>query len=112
MENTADIRLSTLGLAARAGKLVYGTPAVCDALKEKKVLAVVEASGNAENTAKRLRDRCAFYAVPLYLVSADAEALGRALGKGPIAAVGVCDASFAQAILAKTTKDSAKKQNM
>ena len=99
MEITADIRLSTLGLAAKAGKLVSGTQSVCDALKEGKVIAVIEASAVAANTAKRLADRCAFYHVPLYVCAADADALGRAVGKGPAAAVALCDASFAKAIL-------------
>lgn len=110
MEIPVNLRLSTLGLAAKAGKLVFGTQFVCEGLQAKKVVAVIEAAGSGPNTAKRLRDRCAFYEIPLYLCSADAEELGRALGKGPIAAVGLCDPSFAQALIG-TPKDSAPKQN-
>ena len=111
MEIPVEIRLSTLGLAAKAGKLVYGTQFVCEGLQAKKVVAVIEAAGTGSNTAKRLRDRCAFYEIPLYLCSADAETLGRALGKGPIAAVGLSDASFARAIIEHPRNDSAEKQN-
>jgi len=41
-----DKLLSTLGLCARARKLVMGTPMVCEALRDKKtpVIAVLEAS--------------------------------------------------------------------
>ena len=54
----ADV-LRALGLCAKAGKLVYGTPLICEALKAKKqVFLVVETSDNSENTQKRLRDRC------------------------------------------------------
>ena len=35
-QNNPEKLMGLLGLAARAGKLVYGTPMVCEALKEKK----------------------------------------------------------------------------
>ncbi len=93
--------LSTLGLAARAGKTVCGTPAVCDALKEGKAKLVVSASGNSENTAKRLRDRCAFYGVTLIVSGADRVMLGTAVGKREgSAAVAVTDENLARAVSA------------
>lgn len=87
--------LSTLGLAARAGKIVCGTQNVCDALKFGVVSVVFEASGNSDNTHKRLCDRCKYYKVDLIPADADADTLGAALGKrGPISAVAVTDASL------------------
>ncbi len=83
--------LSTLGLCRRAGGLVFGTPMVCEAMREKKgVLAVLEASDTSENTHEKLLSKCAFYQVPHYRISATTEALGHAIGKtGAVAAVGI-----------------------
>ena len=91
--------LSTMGLAARAGKLVCGTQNVCDALKFGVAQVVFEASGNSDNTRKRLADRCKYYKVDLIPADADADTLGAALGKrGPISAVAVTDASLGMAV--------------
>lgn len=91
--------LSTMGLAARAGKLVCGTQNVCDALKFGVAQVVFEASGNSENTRKRLDDRCRYYNVDLIPADADADTLGAALGKrGPISAVAVTDVSLGMAV--------------
>lgn len=104
---TKDIKLTTLGLAVRAGKAVWGTQPVCDALREKHVYVVIEAQGNSDNTAKRLSDRCAFYKVPLILCSADAETLGRAIGKGPVSSVAITDASLALAVTGTSNQGKA-----
>ncbi len=94
--------LSTLGLCARARKLVTGAPMVCEALRKggkAPVLAVLEASDTSDNTHKRLRDKCAYYKVPLYRLSADTAALGKAIGKtGAVAAVGVTDENLLRAL--------------
>jgi len=96
-----DKLLSTLGLCARARKLVMGTPMVCEALRDKKhpVIAVLEASDTSANTHKKLSDKCGFYGVPLYRLTADTAGLGRAVGKtGAVAAVGVIDANLYNAL--------------
>ena len=97
----ADKLLSTLGLCARARKLVTGTPMVCEALRDRKtpVIAVLEASDTSAGTHKKLSDKCAFYGVPLFRIAADTERLGRAVGKvGAVAAVGVTDGSLYKAL--------------
>ncbi len=85
--------LRALGLCARARKLIFGTPMICDAMKgQKKLFLVLSASDNSENTEKRLRDRCAYYGVPHAVLSADGETLAHALGKSArLAAVAVSD---------------------
>ena len=96
-----DKLLSTLGLCARARKLVMGTPMVCEAVRSKKppVLAVLEASDTSANTHKRLADKCAYYGVPLYRLAADTGRLGRAVGKAfAVAAVGLTDANLYKAL--------------
>ncbi len=92
--------LRLLGLAARAGKLVYGTPMVCEELKKgKKVYFVFEASGTSDNTHKRIGDRCRFYNVRLIEVGLNTEEFAHLLGKsGELAVAALTDASFAQGI--------------
>lgn len=96
--NERIVRL--LGLAAKAGKLVYGTDMVCEGLRAKKrILLVVESGDSSENTHKKISDKCAYYGVKHIRLSTDTEGLGAALGKrGGLAAVGVVDASFASGI--------------
>lgn len=85
--------LGALGLCARARKLIFGTPQVCEALKgREKPYLVLMPSDNSDNTAKRLRDRCAFYGIPLVELEVDADRLSHAVGKsGRIAAVAVTE---------------------
>lgn len=89
-----------LGLAARAGKLVYGTPMVCEALKKgKSVYYVFRATETSENTRKRLDDKCLYYKVQLVDVPLDTSEFARRLGKsGELAAVALVDMSFAEGI--------------
>jgi ribosomal protein L7Ae-like RNA K-turn-binding protein len=78
-----------------------GTPMVCEAMRDKRtpVIAVLEASDASANTHKKLSDKCAFYGVPLYRLTADTSRLGRAVGKtGAVAAVGVTDESLYKAL--------------
>ena len=97
-----DKLLSTLGLCARARKLVMGTPMVCETMRSGKppVLAVLEASDTSAGTHKKLTDKCAYYRVPLYRLTADTERLGRAIGKsGSVAAVGLTDENLYKAVI-------------
>ena len=98
-ENSKKL-LGLLGLAARAGKLVYGTPMVCEELKKgKKIYFVFEASGTSENTHKRISDRCKFYNVRLVELGLSTEEFAHLLGKsGELAVAALTDASFAQGI--------------
>lgn len=89
-----DRLLHALGLCAKAGKLITGTPMICEALRQgrPRVYLVVAASDNSENTAKRLRDRCAFYGARLVIAEADGNLLSNALGKsGRVAAAAITD---------------------
>ena len=92
--------LRLLGLAARAGKLVYGTPMVCEALKKADKICLVFVAKNASaNTKKRIGDRCDFYKKQLVELDIDTVELGRVLGKsGELAVVGLADNSFKEGI--------------
>ena len=99
--------LRAVGLCRKAGRLIAGTDAVCDALAEKKKpFAVFCAEDNAENTAKRLSDKCRFYGVRLVVLPAPGEALARAIGKtGRCAAVAVTDENLCRLVLGTYEKN-------
>lgn len=93
--------LSTVGLCARARKLVMGTPMVCEAMRSGRppVLAVLEAADTSDNTHGKLVSKCAYYRVPLYRITAATEVLAHAIGKtGAVAAVGITDESLFKAL--------------
>lgn len=95
--------LSTLGLCARAGALVYGTDNVCDALRRGtprgRICLVIEAEDSSQNTHKKLTDKCTYYNIEHRVISASASALGAALGRaGLLAAVGITDENLKRAV--------------
>lgn len=87
--------LSSLGLCVRAGKVIFGVPMICEAMRKggvSKPLAVFEASDTSDNTHKRISDKCAFYGTRLYRLDIDGATLAHALGKSAsLAAVAVTD---------------------
>ena len=108
MKNNANREvLFALGLCAKAGKLIYGVPMVCEALKKQKsVLAVFSSADNSPNSAKRLLDRCTFYGVPLYTLDIDGDTLATAVGKsGRLAALAVTDQNLCALVYSKMAKN-------
>lgn len=98
-----DALLGAIGLCRKAGKLIVGTDAVCLSLREKKKpCGVLAAADVSENTAKRLRDKCESYRVPLYRIEESGEALAAAIGKGAkTAAVAVTDGELWRLVLSR-----------
>ena len=93
--------LNALGLCARARKLVIGTPMVCESLRgAKKPFLVLCAADNSENTAKKLKDKCSFYGVPIVTLNASGASLADAVGKKgrQVAAVAVTDENLCRLI--------------
>ena len=94
--------LSTLGLCARARKLVTGTPMVCEAIRtggKTPVLAVVEASDTSNGTHEKLISKCTYYRIPHYRIPVDTARLAHAVGKtGAVAAVGITDEHLLRAL--------------
>ena len=87
--------LATLGLCVRAGKVVFGVPMICDAMRKggiKKPAVVFEALDTSENTHKRITDKCTYYKVKHIKITVGGEELAAALGKTAyLAAVAVTD---------------------
>ena len=93
--------LSYIGIAKKAGKLTFGTDAVCDALRRGGRNPVFAASDISAATEKKRTDKCTFYGVKLDRLDADTSGLGHAIGKtGAVAAVYVTDEGLANAALA------------
>ncbi len=91
--------LSMIGLAKKAGRLIAGVPLVCDALREGRVALVVYASGAADNSVKRVCDKAGSFDTPALALDTTPEMLARSIGKcGAVAAVGITDRGFADAI--------------
>ena len=100
--NAADpARLaSMIGLCRRANRLGCGTEAVYGALKTGRAHLVLLASDASGRTTKQIRNKCAFYTVPLYMPPFTKEELGKMSGGGETSALVVTDPQFARAISA------------
>ena len=90
--------LASLGLCVRAGKVIFGVPMICEAMRRSGAgmpHIVLEASDTSENTHKRLSDKCAFYNTRHVRLSADGDTLAKTVGKSSaIAAVAIADVEF------------------
>lgn len=93
------MRLGLLGLARRAGRAAIGTRAVEEAGREGRLAAVVFATDATENARRRVCGRLSGGTVPCVEL-ADRVRLGAAVGKGPVAVVGLTDTGFADRLLA------------
>ena len=87
--------LSALGLCVRAGKVIFGVPQVCEAMRKggkNTPVTVFEASDTSENTRKRISDKCTYYNIKHIKINIGGEELAAALGKSAyLAAVAVTD---------------------
>lgn len=92
--------LSALGLCVRAGKVVFGVPMVCEALRRNKVgrpVSVWEAGDTSDNTHKKITDKCNSYGVKHIRLACGGDVLAAALGKtGSLGAVAVTDTSLSR----------------
>ena len=94
--------LSALGLCARARRLIYGVPMICEALRKggkNAPVMVLEASDTSPNTHKKISDKCSYYNTKLVRLSSTGEELAAALGKtSSLAAVAVTDENFCRLV--------------
>jgi ribosomal protein L7Ae-like RNA K-turn-binding protein len=86
----------SLGLCAKAGKMIFGVPMIIEAMqKGKRVYLVLEAGDTSENTHKKITDKCKFYGVEKVRLDVDGGTLGATVGKSSVlAAVAITDESF------------------
>lgn len=94
-----DPVLSLLGLAARAGAIVPGTARVREGVATDTIRCAIvasDASGNAHDKVLPLLER---RGVP-HAVRYDRAALGAAVGKSELSAIGITDRGFAERCVA------------
>lgn len=87
--------LDLLGLAARAGSVVFGTDGVRRGIREGGVGFVLLAADGSPTQHRKLTPLMEAKGVP-YRTLLDQERLGAAVGRGPISAIGVTGQSFAR----------------
>jgi ribosomal protein L7Ae-like RNA K-turn-binding protein len=90
----AEQALRLLGLAARAGGVVPGTDRVRIAARRDELEFVVIADDASENAREKLVPLLTARGVPYRKVFTRAE-LGGAVGRSPLSAIGLTDASLA-----------------
>ena len=87
--------LGALGLCARARKLIFGVPMICEAMRSGKnssPLIIFEAADTSDNTHKRIADKAAYYQVRTVRLKCDGATLASALGKtSSLGAVAITD---------------------
>lgn len=88
--------LGSLGLCAKAGKLIFGVPMIIEAMqKRKKIFLVIEAGDTSDNTHKRITDKCSFYGVEKIRLDINGGELASAVGKSSsLAAIAITDEGF------------------
>ena len=94
--------LTALGLCARARKVIFGVPMICEAMKKggKNIPIIIFESGDtSEGTHKKIADKAAYYKVRTVRLNCDGATLALALGKtSSLAAIAVTDIQMCRMI--------------
>ncbi len=104
IDNSDERRLlGNLGLCARAGKLIFGVPMICEAMrhggKKGAPVLIFEAADSSEGTHKKIADKAAYYKVRTVRLKCDGATLASALGKtSSLAAVAITDSEMCRMV--------------
>jgi ribosomal protein L7Ae-like RNA K-turn-binding protein len=90
--------LDLLGLAARARALVHGTDATRRSVRDGEIVGVILAADTSQTQSKKLVPLLEARGVP-YAVCLTRGAIGAALGRGDVSALGFTDRNFARRAL-------------
>lgn len=82
-----------LGLAAKAGKCVYGAFACEKLVKSGKARLVISDCGLSDRSKRDVKSMCDYYGVPLIEAEPEHRA-GRSCGKDGIMLIGITDEGF------------------
>ena len=96
-----DPVLGMLGLASRAGKLLFGAANAEAALARRRGVLLIIARDAGENTVRRMRTLSERTGIPL-LWYGDKFSLGKATGQTEKAVLLLTDANMANAIISRT----------
>lgn len=86
-----------LGLAARAGAVLPGTERVREAARSGSLEFVIVAADASANSQDKLVPLLESRQIP-YTVLFDRDALGGAIGKAPVSAIGITERKLAQRV--------------
>lgn len=87
--------LDFLGLAARAGQVVYGAESVDKAIKSGRAKLVVVDGNASDLTKKAFKDACAYYQTKI-IVLCEGDVLGKSLNKPNNKIIGIVCPNFAK----------------
>ncbi len=91
--------LGMLGLAAKAGKLTYGSELTLEGVLKCRVCLVLLSDSASERTKRKLDERCAELEVEIIRMDIDPTDICRAVGrKRPIVSLGITDKNLAAAV--------------
>ncbi len=90
-----DNRLKTLGLAARAKKLVYGEELVLENVRKNKCFLIFQAKDCGAVSFKNVHDKAKYYNVDI-IDTFTSEELSNALGLENRKVIGVLDEGFSK----------------
>ena len=93
-----DKILGMLGLASRAGKLVFGTDSCLEFINKNKIKLLIIAHNSSDRTKLRFREIATKKNISIYEIYS-IEELSKAIGKKNKAIVGVIDINFSKEII-------------
>ncbi len=93
-----------LGMACRAGRLVFGTEAVARGIRDSKVVLAILSEDAGPNTKDKIGRLSVHYEVPL-ITAGDREILGHWTGRETRVVIGVVDRGFASRLSELATTD-------
>lgn len=91
----AERALKLLGLAARAGSVLPGTERVREAARAGKLVFAMLAADASENSRGKLVPLLEARRIP-FIFCFERDALGDAIGRSPLSAVGITDPALAR----------------
>lgn len=94
----SDRLYGLLGLATRAGKMVFGTEACKSSIEKKKVKLLIVATDASERTKKSFYEICEEFNVPM-CEKLTIESISNSIGKGNKAVIGITDINFSKEML-------------
>ena len=103
--------LSMIGLAKKAGKVICGSPLICEAMGKKgRIQLVVIASDASEQSVKKLTVKSDFYSIKYVVIPASKAELSHSVGKeNELAALAITDNGFATELLKLSGKEASDK---
>lgn len=92
-----DSVLSFLGIARRAGKILYGEK-LYEHMKDVKLVFI--ASDASEKTKERILKKCSYYEIP-WIADYGFKEISEAIGRHNVKIAGIADEGMARSVLSK-----------